>query len=82
MMLPTYQRQLILLGSNSTLDNNNIQVHRFHHPISVFTNLGQNVAQTLVCRNGLKLIKNYYKRSKMSWSLNFGVNSLDLERLV
>lgn len=82
MMLPSYHRQLVLLDQNTTDHHHNIKVHRFHHPISIISNIGQNIAQKLACRDGSRLMTNYYKESKKSWITPFGVDSLDLERSV
>ncbi len=82
-MLPSYNRQLVLIQNNGTSEDlANIVVHKFHHPISVLRQGPSNVVHSLACRGGQDVTSNQYIASKRTWTLPFNLNTLHLERLV
>ncbi len=80
LMLMTDNRQLFLVDGNLWSNETNLEVQKFHHPLSIFSAKEGSgvVTQVLACRNGLLPGVNAYISS--SWILPFTVNPLDLER--
>ncbi len=69
-MLPSYNRQLVLLSTNSTTKDLDVKVEKFHHPIILLSHNDKEIVQSLACRNGIRELTNYYKAVRKLWTSN------------
>ncbi len=84
-MLPSYHRQLIMVddcsGEEDPTGNGNFKIHKFHHPILIYTEDRSKVILQLMCHGERVSVFNVFRKQEKNWiTSSMNTQSLALER--
>ncbi len=84
-LLPTYNRRLMLIHQNKSVDaHSNIKIKKHHHPISIIEEKAQGrINQVVVCKDSHDTFQlNTYSSEKDNWFRPINTDRLFLEKYV